>query len=101
MLKHLELINFRNYEKYSIDFAKTTILIGPNGAGKTNLLEAIYLLSTGRSWRTGRDSEVVKWGKDFAKIGGQLKNDKEIELEMIIQRLPTLERPQNKLVKIN
>lgn len=104
-LEHLELINFRNYEKRSFDFempkGKTTIFVGPNGIGKTNIIEAIYLLSTGRSWRTNRDNEVVKWGTDFAKIKAGLKSDEARGLEMIIQRLPSPERPLLKLVKIN
>lgn len=101
MLKHLELTNFRNYNKFSLDFAKTTILVGPNGIGKTNILEAIYLLATGRSWRTNKDSEAVKRESDFTKIKAIIQNDREKEIELIIQRLPTLERPQLKLVKIN
>ena len=98
MLKHLELTNFRNYEKHSIDFGKTTILVGANGIGKTNILEAICLISTGRSWRTNKDNEVVKWGADLAKIKGFLAD---LTLEMIIQKIPTAEHPQTKLVKIN
>lgn len=101
MLKHLELTNFRNYDHYSLDLAKTTFLVGPNGIGKTNLLEAIYLLSTGRSWRTNRDVEVIKWGKDFSKIITKKQNEDTLELEMVIQRQPTPERPRQKLIKIN
>jgi len=101
MLKHLFLENFRNYKKYSLDFNKTTILVGPNGIGKTNLIEAIYLLSTGRSWRTRRDSEVVFWQKDFARIIIKTTNDKELVLEMVIQQIPNPDYPQLKLIKIN
>lgn len=99
MLKHLELINFRNWSKYSIGLARTTIIVGPNGAGKTNLIEAINLLSTGRSWRTSRDGETIKWGSDFAKIIAKIHPKG--ELEMVIQKLVTPDRPQQKMIKIN
>ena len=101
MLKHLELVNFRNWVKDSFDFAKTTIIVGPNGAGKTNLIEAINLLSTGRSWRTKKDTEVISWGSDFAKIAGKAENEKSLNLEIIIQPLLSFERPKIKQVKIN
>lgn len=114
MLKSLELTHFRNYSKYSLDFAKTTILIGPNGIGKTNILEAINLLSVARSWRTNRDSEVVQWparhaspgdaggGEEVARVKAEIRNEKlETGIEMIIQKTPTPEHPQTKIVKIN
>ncbi|MCL5407191.1 MAG: DNA replication/repair protein RecF [Patescibacteria group bacterium] len=101
MLKHLSLENFRNYEKYNLDFSKTTILIGPNGIGKTNIIEAIYLLSTSRSWRVKKDNEAVLWQKDFARISVKMLNDKEKNMEMVLQRLPSPEYPQIKIIKIN
>lgn len=100
MLKSLILTNFRNYSKFSLDFAKTTIIIGPNGIGKTNIVEALYLLSTGRSWRTNRDNECVRWDGEVARIVAELNNS-ESRIEMVIQKTPTPEHPQTKLVKIN
>lgn len=101
MLKSLFLNTFRNYDKFALDFSKTTILIGPNGIGKTNIIEAIYLLSTGRSWRTNHDNEVVNWETGVSRIIGEIANEEKIKLEMIIQRTPSTEYPQTKLVKIN
>ncbi len=100
MLKHLTLTNFRNYEKRDFDFARTTIFIGPNGIGKTNILEAIYLLSTGRSWRTNHDLELIKWQDDFFKIAAKIKNEDEEDLELIAQK-PTPENHFSKSIKIN
>lgn len=68
MLKKISFQNFRSYEKYNLDLEPVTIIVGPNGRGKTNLIEAIWMLSTVRSWRTDKDWEVVQWGKDFARI---------------------------------
>ncbi|MFT4034054.1 MAG: DNA replication and repair protein RecF [Patulibacter sp.] len=47
--------------------ADLTIIDGPNGAGKTNLLEAIVLATTGRSWRTRTDRELVRHGEEAGR----------------------------------
>jgi DNA replication and repair protein RecF len=46
------------------------LICGPNAAGKTTLLEAIVLLSWGRSHRTGTDAELIRWGADFLRVEG-------------------------------
>ncbi|MGE5195697.1 MAG: DNA replication/repair protein RecF, partial [Anaerolineae bacterium] len=59
-LQHLYIRNFRNYEEAEVSFSSGINLIhGPNAEGKTNLLEAIYLLSTGSSFRTLYLSELI------------------------------------------
>ncbi len=63
-LKKLQLENFRNYNRYNFDFSENknlTIIIGPNGKGKTNLLEAIYVLSLGKSFRTILQDDLIEW----------------------------------------
>ncbi len=69
MIKSLNLQNFRNYSKKSFEFGeKTTLIVGPNAAGKTNILEAIYALSTGKSFRAEKEIEVIKDGVEVARI---------------------------------
>ena len=52
-INHIELKNFRNYKDCSVDFAPfINIFIGKNAQGKTNLLEAIYILSLSKSFKT-------------------------------------------------
>lgn len=94
LLRSLKLTNFRNYSSFQFNFSPLTIFIGPNGIGKTNLIEAIYLLSIGKSFRTRKDQEVIQWGKDFSKIKGKVIDE---HLELIITRLPY----QQKIIKIN
>lgn len=60
-INKLKLNNFRNFEKYILKPEKVNLLLGPNGVGKTNLIEAIYLLSVCRSYRTRKDAEIIKW----------------------------------------
>lgn len=101
MLKHVSLENFRNYKKYDLDLAQATILIGPNGVGKTNIMEAIYLISTGRSWRLKKESDAVLWHADFARISAKISQGQVKNLEMVLQRLPSPDYPQLKIIKIN
>ncbi len=65
----LELINFRNYEKKTFDnFSNLNIIIGKNGVGKTSIIEAIYLGSLAKSFKTNNDMLLIKEGKDFFRI---------------------------------
>lgn len=67
-LKELEIENFRNYETEKIEFCDgLNIICGKNAQGKTNILEAVYLFSVGKSHRTYRDAELIKFGADFSK----------------------------------
>ncbi len=60
-LQRLVLRNFRNYEEASLEFSpKVNLLRGDNAQGKTNLLEAIFLISTGRSFRTSHLPELIR-----------------------------------------
>lgn len=64
LLDRLRLRNFRNYASLDIDlFPGKNVLLGDNGQGKTNILEAIYLCGTGKSYRTSRDTELIRWGE--------------------------------------
>ena len=68
-IKNIQLTNFRNYDFLETEFHKNVnLILGNNAQGKTNLLEAIYITSIGRSFRTNKDSDLVYFGADFAKI---------------------------------
>lgn len=72
IIKNLILQNFRSYKKKSFEFnSTTTLIIGDNGAGKSNILEAIFLLATGRSFRAERDEEMVLYGQEFGRVMGR------------------------------
>ena len=65
-VRKIALSGFRNYEWETAEFSENTnIITGENAQGKTNLLEAVYLLSCGRSFRTRLDREMV--GFDFSE----------------------------------
>ena len=83
-LTHLALTDHRNLAHAVLDpDPHLTVLCGPNGQGKTNLLEAIWLLTGGKSFRGSKDAELIRRGCDFSVIEGAFETqdiEKEIRL---------------------
>lgn len=71
ILNSLFLQNFRNYRKAEYHFLPgINCIVGANASGKSNLIEAIYLLSTGKSRRTDKDIHLINFGRDFFRVKG-------------------------------
>jgi len=69
LITNLKLQNFRNYDNLNVDFNKgINVIYGDNAQGKTNILEAICLTSIGKSFRTNKDKELIKFNKNYSKI---------------------------------
>lgn len=83
-IKRINLTNFRNYETLDIELGKgVNIFYGQNAQGKTNIIESIYVASTGKSHRTSKDSELIKWNKDDSRIKIEFQkeaDEKSVEL---------------------
>ncbi|MBQ2695063.1 DNA replication and repair protein RecF [Candidatus Saccharibacteria bacterium] len=74
IIQNIKLTNFRNHSKYHLDFKPdTTLILGANGCGKTSVLEAIYILTRGKSFRA-TDPEIIKKGTPFYHIELQYNN---------------------------
>jgi DNA replication and repair protein RecF len=70
----VQLLEFRNYRTLSYrPEARVNLLVGRNAQGKTNLLEALAVLLTGRSFRTTRLAELPRWGVDSSALSGDLQ----------------------------
>lgn len=68
-VKALKFENYRNLRDDIITPCEgVNIIYGDNAQGKTNLLEALWLFCGGHSFRSAKDSEVIKWEKDFARL---------------------------------
>ena len=68
-IESLECKNFRNYKNLSIRFDPgVNFLYGDNAQGKTNLLEAIYLCSTSRSYKGSKNKELIFFGENEAHL---------------------------------
>jgi DNA replication and repair protein RecF len=85
MIQKIRLQNFRNLPDQVFEFSKDiTAIVGPNAAGKTNLLEAIFLLATGKSFKASIETELINIEKEFARVKGLI--DEEKKLEIIISK---------------
>lgn len=88
----LKLINFRNYEKLECQFSKKlNIFIGNNGQGKTNIVEAIYLLINGSSFRFSNNESLIRDGFNQAIIQSQLY-EKELDYFLQLEILKSRKR---------
>jgi len=88
MVSKLRLNAFRNFKTKLLEFSDgVSVIIGPNASGKTNILESIFLLSTGKSFRAHLEEEMVNYDTDISRIKGRTKSDGEInDLEVILTR---------------
>ena len=61
--------NFRNLDDSElVPCEGVNVIYGDNAQGKTNMLEALWLFCGGHSFRTSKDSDVIKWDKSFARL---------------------------------
>jgi DNA replication and repair protein RecF len=82
-LAHLRLRDFRNYARLDVDFGPGFhLVLGDNAQGKTNVLEAIYLLATLRSFRGVGGAQMVRHGARGYFVGGRLVASTEHQLKM-------------------
>jgi len=70
-VKEIRIKNFRNLKEVATELSGgTTIFYGGIGEGKTNLIEALYMLSIGRSYRTSNGRDLICWGEEEAAVRG-------------------------------
>jgi DNA replication and repair protein RecF len=82
-IAQLILENFRSYDKSNFTFSpKVNLIIGPNGSGKTNILEAIFFLASGKSFRSSALSQLITWGKNYTSVRSVLDKSR-LEVQLI------------------
>lgn len=73
MITKVRLTDFRNFHSKVLDFSeKISIIVGPNASGKTNILESLFLLSTGRSFKARLEAEVIRYEQELARVEGAI-----------------------------
>lgn len=82
-LAQLRLRDFRNYARCDVDFGPGFhVLLGDNGQGKTNILEAIYLLATLRSFRGVGGAQMIRHGQKGYFIGATVVSESEQDVKI-------------------
>ena len=86
-LASLNLENYRNIAAASlVPGPELTVICGNNGQGKTNLLEAVWLLTGGKSFLGGKDGELIRRGAEYAALEAATVEDsgKENEIRLTV-----------------
>ncbi len=87
-LERLRLTDFRNYAALDLALPPGLIVLqGRNAQGKSNVLEAVMLLATSRSFRTSSERETVRWGATghFARVDGTVaRRADSIHVEVVV-----------------
>ena len=83
--KSIELKSFRNYKEEKVEFdPKLNLILGDNAQGKTNLLEGLFIMGIGKSFKTNNDKEMIKYGFESCRVSSVVVNkdgeEKNIEI---------------------
>jgi DNA replication and repair protein RecF len=98
-LQTLILHDFRNYVEQTFTFDRNIVVfVGQNGRGKTNVLEAISVLSVGKSWRETVSTDLIRNGADSAQIQAKLQSGDSFKIQ-IQPRSRTFARNEKKITR--
>ena len=74
-VRKIDIEGFRNYRHASVQLSEgVNVIIGQNAHGKTNLLEAVYFLSAGRSFRSAAERDMIFFDSDYAYIRAEIQS---------------------------
>ncbi|MDD4764659.1 MAG: DNA replication/repair protein RecF [Atribacterota bacterium] len=101
-VKKIRLINFRNILDLSVDFDNSlNIFIGNNAQGKTNLVESIFTLMKGKSYRTTNDENLINWNENKSYILGEVqKKEENYKISILLQNISNDDKQTVKLKKV-
>jgi DNA replication and repair protein RecF len=89
MISAIELSKFRNIKKKKFKFTSDkTIILGPNASGKTNILESIFLMSVGKSFRARVEEEMINYDEEISRVKADIEGteDESLKLEAVLTR---------------
>ena len=96
IIRQVSLENFRNYGKQTLVFhEKLNLFLGNNAQGKTNLLESLFIMGLGKSFRTNKDADMIAFGKDFARANCAIEGEKgETDIDIVYKN-------EGKIIKVD
>lgn len=96
-LNSLSVRNYRNLIDSTFVFDGMTVgIVGENGQGKTNLLESIFVLSTGDTWRGEEDADMIRFGESFCRVDGEFIHEDAVSLAVVIEKQEHTHRVKKK-----
>ena len=100
-IKDIDITSYRNIEKAAVTFSPgINIIYGENAQGKTNFMEAVWLMSGGKSFRGTKDKDMIAFGADTFRIEGTVVNDSE-EVKITIACAKDNPRYSSRMAKVN
>ena len=96
------MIHFRNFSEASFDFHDSlNIFIGDNAQGKTNIIESIYTLLRGSSYRTKDEYNLIKWHEKQSYLLGEVEKEREyFQINILLQNIDKIDSITKKIKKI-
>ena len=86
-LDQVQLTNFRNIKSASFSPSSSlSVFRGVNGRGKSSIIEALYYLGFGRSFRTGKPSSVIQHGEEGFSVFASCKDENDVLMKLGFQR---------------
>ena len=86
-ITRIRLQDFRNYKDQEAEFhPQVNLIAGDNAQGKTNLLESIYVASLGRSFRTPKDKEMIRFDRGFSVLRAAFdgeEGERQVEIRLL------------------
>lgn len=81
MIERLQISNLRNLTQVDLHTAACNVMIGANGSGKTSLLEAIFLLSRGKSFRHHQPKRYIQHHQHTATVHARLSDGNTLAIQ--------------------
>src|SRR3972149_6699694 len=90
-ITRIRLKNYRSFKDATLSFSKDiTVIVGPNASGKTNIVESLFLLSTGKSFHARIEEEMVNYDEEIARVKAVIaeadEDKSETKLEVLLTR---------------
>ncbi|MBQ8141223.1 MAG: DNA replication/repair protein RecF [Clostridia bacterium] len=103
--KRIKAKNFRNIEQADVAFDDgVNILVGENAQGKTNLLESLFYVSVGKSFRAGHSAEIIRFGESFSELELDYNDgirDQSIKMQIFRDRQRRVEKNRVRIDKMS
>ncbi len=87
IIQELKINNLRNLSSVAMELSTgLNLIVGPNASGKTSLIESVYLLGRGKTFRGPRQENIIQDGKEQATIFANMAGQKRETIGLIKSR---------------